>query len=67
MSIYDMVTDLSKLALKRSEKYNGGDQSYGFAFGWFVGELQADLDDMGLTKKQLKVLSDRIEKLQKLS
>jgi ribosomal protein S15P/S13E len=29
-----------------------------------VAELQTDLDEMGLTKKQMKVLHDRIAKLQ---
>ena len=62
-----MMTDLSKLALKRSEKYNDGEQNYSFSFGWFVSEMQANLDEMGLSKKQLKVLEDRIAKLSKLA
>lgn len=67
MSVYDIVKDLSECSLDRSKKYNEGDQNYAFAFGWFVSEMQANLDNMGLTKKQLKVLEDRIQTLKKIS
>ena len=66
MSVYDIVTELSKCALDRSKKYNEGSENYPFSFGWFVAEMQADLDQMGLTKKQLKVLENRVSSLKKL-
>lgn len=66
MNVYDAVDSLSKIALERSKIYNDGEQNYAFAFGWFNSDIQALLDDMGLTKKQLKVLSDRLAQLEKL-
>lgn len=58
----DLVTGLSKVALERSVKYNGPDgTNYAYAFGWFVSEMRNNLEDMGLTKKQVKVLQDRLE------
>lgn len=67
MSTYDLMKDLSNVTLDRSKSYNEGSYNYAFAFGWFVSEMQANLDEMGLTKKQLKVLEDRLAKLQKLT
>lgn len=67
MNTYEMMTEYSKVCLERSKKYNGGSESYSFAFGWFTSEMQATLDDLGLNKKQMQVLQDRLEKLQKLT
>ena len=67
MSTYDLMTELSNLTLDRSKKYNEGTFNYSFAFGWFVSEMGANLSDMGLTKKQLKVVEDRIAKLKRLA
>ncbi len=67
MNTYDLMTDYSKVALERSKKYNGGYQSYSFAFGWFTSEFKQTLDDLGLSKKQMKILEDRLAKLQKLT
>lgn len=66
MSVYELLDTLSDLALEKSEQ-RLGEQNYAYAFGMVVSELQADLDEMGLTKKQLKVLEDRIVKLKRLN
>lgn len=66
MNTYELMTEYSKVCLARSKKYAGVD-NYAFAFGWFTSEMQATLDDLGLNKKQLKVLEDRLAKLQKLT
>ena len=66
MSIYDMVHELGELAKERSKIYNKGTVDHSFAFGWIIGDMQANLDEMGLTKKQLKVLEDRIVRLKKM-
>ena len=63
MNVYEMLDTLSGLALEKS-KQRMGEHNYAYAFGMVVAELQADLDEMGLTKKQMKVLHDRITKLQ---
>lgn len=67
MSVHDLMTELSKLTLDRSKIYNEGTYNYAFSFGWFVSEMRTNLDDMGLTKKQIKILEDRINKLKKLA
>jgi len=67
MSVHDLMTELSNLTLDRSKIYNEGTYNYAFAFGWFVSDMKINLDEMGLTKKQLKVLEDRINKLKKLA
>jgi hypothetical protein len=63
MNVYEMLDTLSDLTLEKS-KQRMGEHNYAYAFGMVVAELQADLDEMGLTKKQMKVLHDRITKLQ---
>ena len=67
MNTYDLMTELSNLALDRSKIYNEGSANYAFAFGWFVSDMGITLNDMGLTKKQLKVIQERVEKLQNLT
>ena len=64
MTVYDILDKITGLALNKSKKIYG-ETNYAYAFGAVVGELQADLDDMCLSKKQLKVLEDRLSKLQK--
>lgn len=64
MTIYNLVEDLSNLALSKSKRAMG-EENYAYAFGMFVAEMQADLDEMGLNKKQLKVFEDRIASLRK--
>ena len=66
MNVYELLETLSATALEKSRQ-RMGEVSYPYAFGMVVAELQADLDEMGLTKKQLKVLQERVEKLQKLT
>jgi len=66
MNIYDLVDSIAKVSLERSKKYNDGSENYAFAFEWLKSELQADLDQMGLTENQLKVLSARLNSLEKL-
>ena len=66
MSVYDSVDALKMIALERSKKYNGGEQCHPFAFGWFAADMQAILDEMGLSKKQMKVLEDRIVRMNKM-
>lgn len=67
MSIYDLVQELCDLSKERSKIYNKGTICPSFALGWFMGEMQANLDEMGLSKKQLKVLESRIARLKKLN
>jgi hypothetical protein len=67
MSTYDLMTELSNLTLDRSKKYTDGTFNYSFAFGWFTYDMGVTLEEMGLTKKQLKVLEDRINKLKRLA
>lgn len=67
MNTYDLMTELSNLTLDRSKIYNEGSNNYAFAFGWFVSDMGITLDDMRLTKKQLKVIEDRINKLKRLA
>lgn len=64
MEIYEIIEDLSNIALEQSKK-RMGEENYAYAFGMFCSEMQADLDEMGLSKKQLKVLQDRIVSLRK--
>ena len=66
MSVYDSVDALKAVALERSKKYNEGTENHAFAFGWFAADMQAILDEMGLSKKQMKVLEDRIVRLNKI-
>lgn len=66
MSVYELVDELHELAKERSKKYNNGTVCHSFALGWFMADMQANLDNMGLTKKQLKVLEDRIAKMKKI-
>ena len=66
MSVYDMVHELGELAKERSKIYNKGEVCHSFALGWFMSDMQANLDNMGLSKKQMKVLEDRIVRLKKL-
>lgn len=65
MNVYDMIDSIATLALKKGEE-RMGERCYAYAFGMMVAEIQADLDEMGLTKTQLKVLEKRIERLQKI-
>lgn len=67
MSVYDLVHELGDLSKERSKIYNKGTVCHSFAFGWLMGEMQANLDEMGLSKKQLKVLENRIIRLKKLN
>ena len=67
MSTYDLVHELCDLSKERSKIYNGGKVCQSFALGWFMGEMQANLDEMGLSKKQLKVLESRIARLKRMS
>lgn len=66
MSVYDSVDVLKFVALERSKKYNGGDENHAFAFGWFAADMQAILDEMGLSNKQMKVLEDRVVRMIKM-
>jgi hypothetical protein len=63
MDIYDIIAKISQLSLEFSEK-RMKEPNYAYAFGMFVAEMQADLDEMNLTKKQYKVLLDRIARLE---
>jgi len=63
MNIYDTITKMSQLSLDFAQK-RIGEQNYAYAFGMFTSEMQADLDEMNLTKEQQKVLLDRIAKLE---
>ena len=66
MDTYDLMTEYSKVCLARSKKYDGVD-NYAFAFDWFTSEMGINLDELGLNKKQMKILNDRLEKLKKLT
>ena len=66
MSVYDSVDALKSVALERSKIYNEGTENHAFAFGWFAADMQTILDEMGLSKKQLKVLEDRIVRMNKI-
>lgn len=66
MNVYDLVHELGELAKERSKIYNKGTVCHSFALGWFMGDMQNNLDEMGLSKKQLKVLENRIVKMKKI-
>ena len=66
MNVYELLDTLSATALEKSRQ-RMGEQSYPYAFGMVVAELQANLDEMGLNKKQLKMLQERVQKLQELT
>ena len=66
MSTHDLAKELGRQALNRSKIYNKGVEDYAFAFGWLVGDVGTILDDMNLTKKQIEVLSRRIQQLENL-
>lgn len=66
MNVYDLVRQLYDLSKERSRVYNNGEICHSFAGGWFMADMQANLDNMGLSKKQLKVLEERIAKMKKI-
>lgn len=67
MNVVDIVDGIKDISLARSRIYNGGTENYPFAFGWLCGELARDLEDLGLNKRQLKVLADRLAVLESIT
>lgn len=65
MNVYDAMRELGEIAKKRSQIYNAGKVETSFAFGWFLADMQSNLDNMNLTKKQMKVLEDRIASMKR--
>lgn len=63
---FDLVERLSEHAKNRSKIYNKGHVEYAFSLGWFTGDVKRLLEDMQLTKKQLKFLENRVAQLDRM-
>lgn len=62
MSVSELVEGFSQLALEFSEKHNGGERNYPFAFGAFTVDMINTFKELGLTEAQLNVLKERLER-----
>ena len=52
--LFDAALDMSELRL--------GETSYPYAFGWYTSTMVDVIADLNLSKQQLKIFNDRIER-----
>ncbi len=57
------IRDLSDFSVERSKKYMAnGESNYGYAMGYFEGQIDTLLYVLQLSKKQQKLLQEFIER-----
>ena len=60
MNTKEYINSLEKIVINLSKEFNEGNPSYPYAFGYFVSQMGNTLDELNLSKKQLKVLETRL-------
>lgn len=67
MNTKEYINSMESIVIKLSKEFNEGNPSYPYAFGYFVSQMGITLDELNLSKKQLKVLETRLSNVIKHS
>ena len=57
----DLIDQLAKNAIECSRQRNNGDVCYAYSYGFFSSSMQALIEDLGLTKKQMAALQEFVD------
>lgn len=67
ITVSEYIENVQNACIEISKCTNdSGDTNYPYAFGYFISQLQWTLNDLDLTKKQLKVLETRLNRLNRV-
>lgn len=62
----DLVNKIDDIIMERSKQYNDGSFCYPSAYGSLIGNFRWILNDLRLNKKQMEVLENHINKINKV-